>query len=367
MRIVLLLVVLGTLPGVAGAREAEAKEQRQDTFVFKTIGKRELKIHIDYPADWKATDRRGVIVFFFGGGWTGGSVSQFEAQADYFASRGLLAARADYRVKSRDGVMPDKCVQDARSAVRWIRKNAGTLGADPARLIASGGSAGGHLAACTMIEKGLDDPKDDLTISTIPQAMVLFNPVLNMTDPRIVQRLGKAGPLAEKMSPTVHLNKKTPPALILFGANDGLRPHGLEYCAKAKKLGVRADEYLAQGQGHGFFNRSPWRERTLAASDQFLASLGFLKGAPTVKIPASQPGDRSPRRGGNWDAGKLMAHFAGMDADKDGKVAESEATGKLKARFKNLDANKDGFLDKNELQAIVKRLIERRKTAGKQK
>ncbi len=89
--------------------------------VYKTVGDRELRMYINYPPGWKATDKRGVIVFFFGGGWTGGTVGQFEGQAAYLASRGLVAARADYRVKSRDGVTPDQCVEDARSAVRWIR------------------------------------------------------------------------------------------------------------------------------------------------------------------------------------------------------------------------------------------------------
>ena len=362
-RIVFVYIVLAGLCAAVSAGEPIAEKPPKGEFVFKTVGKRELKIYLDYPGGWKASDRRGAIVFFFGGGWTGGSVKQFEAQAAYFASRGLVAARADYRVKSRDRVTPDKCVEDARSAVRWIRKNAGKLGVDPAKLVASGGSAGGHLAACTMIAKSADDPKDDFDISTIPAAMVLFNPVLNMTDERVSSRLGKAKPLADKISPIVHLDKKTPPALIMFGTNDGLKVHGDEYWAKAKKLGVRADKYLAEGQSHGFFNRSPWRERTLVAADKFLASLGLLKGEPTVKVPTSQPS--APRSRDGRDAGKLMARWMAMDADKDGKVSESEARGKLKANFKRVDTNKDALLDKTELDAIAKRLLGRRKGAVK--
>ena len=365
LRIVLAGIVGAVLFAAMSAGQVQAKDTQAGEFVYKTVGKRELKIYVDYPADWKAADRRGVIVFFFGGGWTGGSVKQFEVQAAYFASRGLVAARADYRVKGRDRVTPDKCVEDAGSAVRWIRKNAGTLGVDPAKLIASGGSAGGHLAACTMIAKSVDDPKDDLTISTIPTAMVLFNPVLNMADKRVISRLGKAKPLARKISPIIHLDKKTPPALIMFGTGDGLKIHGDEYWAKAGKLGVRADEYLAEGQSHGFFNRSPWRERTLVVADKFLASLGLLKGEPTVKAPASQP--NAPSRRGARDAGKLMARWMAMDADKDAKVTEAEARGKLKANFKRLDTDKDGFLDKTELEAIAKRRAGRRQGAGKKR
>lgn len=252
---------------------------------YKTVGDRELKIHLHFPPDWKSGDRRPAIIFFFGGGWNSGSVGQFNFQADYLAGRGMVAARADYRVKSRDGVMPDKCVEDARSAVRWMRKNSKRLGIDPEKLIASGGSAGGHLAACTMIAESVEADGDDLSISTIPQAMVLFNPVLSFENEQMIKRLGDNKHLARKISPTAHLDKKSPPALILFGTSDRLKVFGDDYWKKAEEIGARADKYLAEGQPHGFFNRSPWRERTLIAADKFLASLGFLEGEPTVTAP----------------------------------------------------------------------------------
>ena len=265
------------------------------TMTYKTVGDRELKIHIHTPPGWKAGDKRPAIVFFFGGGWTNGTVDQFLDQANYLASRGMVAARADYRVKSRDGVTPDKCVEDARSAVRWMRQNAKQLGIDPQKLIASGGSAGGHLAACTMIPKSVEADNDDLSISTIPQAMVLFNPVLSFDNERMIGRINGDKELARKISPTLHLDKNTPPALILFGTNDRLKIFGDEYWKKAEELGVRADKYLAEGQGHGFFNRSPWKERTLIAVDEFLTSLGFLKGKPTIQVPEASDTARSQR------------------------------------------------------------------------
>ena len=264
---------------------AAPAEPQIKTMTYKTVGDRELKIHVHYPPGWKASDARPAIIFFFGGGWTGGKIEQFQPQAEYFATRGLVAARADYRVKSRDGVTPDKCVEDARSAVRWVRRNAKELGIDPQKLIASGGSAGGHLAASMMIAKSVETEGDDLSISTIPQALVLFNPVLSFDHELIIDRINGDKELARKISPTLHLDKNSPPALILFGTKDKLKVFGDEYWKKAESLGVRADKYLAEGQGHGFFNNSPWRERTLIAADKFLASLGFLKGEPTITVP----------------------------------------------------------------------------------
>ena len=353
---VLVVLVSGT---VLCAQETTTSK----AMTYKTVGDKELKIHIHFPPGWKGSDRRPAIIFFFGGGWTGGRVGQFEFQADYLAGRGMVAARADYRVKSRDGVTPDKCVEDARSAVRWMRKNSRRLGIDPKKLIASGGSAGGHLAACMMIAMSVEAEGDDLSISTIPQAMVLFNPVLSFENEQIIGRLGDNKHLARKISPTSHLDKNSPPALILFGTNDRLKVFGDDYWKKAEEIGVRADKYLAEGQPHGFFNRSPWRERTLIAADKFLASLGYLRGAPTVKVPegdaAAPPARKAsgePRnRQERSRADVFMARWLSMDKNGDGKISSDEAQGQLKNNFDRIDTNDDGFIDREELEKLAER------------
>ncbi len=350
---VLVVLVSGT---VLCAQETTTSK----AVTYKTVGDKELKIHIHFPPGWKGSDRRPVIVFFFGGGWTSGRVGQFEFQADYLASRGMIAARADYRVKSRDGVTPDKCVEDARSAVRWMRKNSRRLGIDPRKLIASGGSAGGHLAACMMIADSADAEGDDLSISTTPQAMVLFNPVLSFENEQMIGRLGDNKHLARKISPTSHLDKDSPPALILFGTNDRLKVFGDDYWKKAEELGVRADKYLAEGQPHGFFNRSPWRERTLIAADKFLASLGYLRGEPTVKVPegetATQQASGEPRnRQQRSRADVFMARWLSMDKNGDGKIASDEAQGQLRKNFDRVDTNGDGIMDRAELEKLAER------------
>jgi acetyl esterase/lipase len=115
-------------------------------------------------------------------------------------------------------------------------------------IILLGGSAGGHLAACMMIPKSVETDGDDLSISTIPQAMVLFNPVLSFENEQMLERLNGDEQLARKISPTRYLDKNAPPALILFGTNDRLKIFGDEYWKKAEAIGVRADKYLAEGK-----------------------------------------------------------------------------------------------------------------------
>ena len=340
------LMAIVAMAGGAASERSGATDVKEIT--YKTVGERELRLYINYPADWKPSDTRPAIIFFFGGAWTSGSVEQFAFQADYLARRGLVAARADYRIKDRDGVTPDKCVEDARSAVRWMRKDAKLLGIDPKKLIVSGGSAGGHLAACMMIEKSCEAAGDDLSISTIPQAMVLFNPVLNFENEEMMKRFGVDKDIAGKISPTKYLTKKAPPALILFGTDDRLKVHGDEYWGKAEGLGVRAEKYLAEGQGHGFFNRSPWREQTLIAVDKFLASLDYLKGEPTVKAPQEDSGEAG--RAG------ILRRLAAMDKDGDRKISRDEAQGRIKEGFDRIDSNSDGFIDGEELGKLSDRL-----------
>jgi acetyl esterase/lipase len=189
----------------------------------------------------------------------------------------MVAARADYRVKSRHGVTPKECVEDAKSAVRWVRANAAKLGVDPNRIVAAGGSAGGHIAACTALAPGLDADGEDMKISSKPNAMVLFNPVLRMDLPQLLGFVGHDESLAKAISPTLYLTKDAPPTLLLCGSADQLAAQGDEFMKKSKELGHRAELFTAEGQGHGFFNRSPWLEKTTQRMDEFLVSIGYLR------------------------------------------------------------------------------------------
>lgn len=252
--------------------------------VYKKTPQGDLVLHFALPADWKRSDKRPAIVFFFGGGWQNGSYTQFVPQAEYFASRGLVAASADYRIASKHKTTPDKCVADARSAIRWLRSQAGALGIDPDKVIASGGSAGGHLAAAAALLEGFDAPDEDRTISCKPNALVLFNPALHVKDRSV--RDGDGKDIAAAFWPNSYLKQGAPPAIIFFGTADRLLEGGREYLAKAKELGSPAELYTAADMPHGFFNRSPWLEVTTRKADEFLRSLGYLTGEPTLKLPA---------------------------------------------------------------------------------
>jgi len=258
---------------------------RLERYVYKHAGRTALKLSVHFPTGWRAADRRGAMVFFFGGAWRTGTMQQFRPQAEYLARRGLVGVRADYRVRERHGVRPDACVEDAKSAVRWLRANARRLGVDPQRIVAAGGSAGGHIAACAAILNGFEADGEDLSVSSSPNLLVLFNPVLTTTTPRVVAVVGSRG-LARAICPNAHLAAGAPPAILFYGTQDRFLAHGRRFIRRARELGNAAELYAAAGAGHGFFNRSPWRQVTLDLADRFLGRHGYLAGEPEVRVPS---------------------------------------------------------------------------------
>ena len=290
-RLLSLLVLLCTASGDTGPWDLPGSRAE----VYKTAGEHSLHLYRYHPD--RQTEKAPAIVFFFGGGWTGGTPEQFEHQCRYLASRGMVAITAEYRVASRHGAKALECVLDAKSAVRWIRRNADRLKVDPDRIAASGGSAGGHIAACTGLIRGIEERDEDLTVLSRPDAMILFNPVLVLApfegvparsaewEERMERRLGIA---PRNLSPVHHVRPHAPPTLVLHGTADATVPHLTAEVFERTMLekGNRCVLQSYEGASHGFFNfgRGDNRHfrRTLKAVDRFLVDLGYLDGPNRV-------------------------------------------------------------------------------------
>jgi len=252
----------------------------ESSFVYKNIGGVDLEMKM-YKPQVSSTFKLPAIVFFFGGGWVSGNPEQFRLQSEYLATRGIVAFCPDYRTKSSHSTTPFESVQDAKSAIRYLKIHGNELGIDITKIVASGGSAGGHLAACTALINSVNEATDDVSVSSIPMALVIFNPVVDT---------GKKGYGQEKLagrefelSPVHHITPNVPETLIMHGKDDTVVPyenvHRFNYLMKQQ--GNKCTLVGYKKQGHGFFNynKSPkYFKKTLKETESFLDKFDLLKG-----------------------------------------------------------------------------------------
>lgn len=221
-----------------------------------------------------------IVVFFFGGGWVDGSLRQFESQCRFFAKRGICAIAAEYRVTSRHASTPFDSVEDARTAIRWIRQQSVSWGLEHAPIVAGGGSAGGHLALCAaMFPQDTDKDGPDY----IPDALLLYNPVVDTTSTGFAAGVQRFNGREHELSPTHAIHPNLPPMLIFHGTEDKAVPlhNVIQFQRKMEAAGNRCELCTFKGRGHGFFNHPSFfhgasledYERVLAHSLRFLQTL----------------------------------------------------------------------------------------------
>lgn len=286
-------------------------DAREET--YKTIDDVEMKVWIFDPPHHQAGDSRPAIVFFFGGGWKAGNPAQFERHCRYLASQGMVAMTADYRVSSRHETLADKSLEDAESAIRWIRHHAKRLGVDPHRVAAGGGSAGGHLAACLgvvpSLGKATANDSASQEYSSVPNALTLFNPALLLAPfedislgknddgiEKFVDIATRTGVPAKRISPIHHIHSGLPPTLVFHGEADTTVPFvtAKRYAELATAAGNRCELVSYPHATHGFFNYGRGGEPgeyyplTVSRMHAFFQSLGYLQNPPAIAAPSSK-------------------------------------------------------------------------------
>lgn len=280
-----IVFVLIAILGICNFSEAQKFQVEKRTLIYKEIDGVQLEMVV-YEPKFEFDIKVPAIVFYFGGGWVSGNPGHFDLQAEYLASRGMVAVCPDYRTKSRHGTSPFESVKDAISAMRYLKIHGAEMGIDTSRIVAAGGSAGGHLAACTALIDNVEEETDNKNISPKPFALVLFNPVVDT---------GKKGYGQEKLqgrefevSPVHHITQNVPPTLIMHGKADEVVPY--ENVKRFQDVMKQEEnECILKGykkQGHGFFNynRKPrFFRKTLQRTEIFLDEYNLLKGESWVK------------------------------------------------------------------------------------
>lgn len=193
-----------------------------------------LRLDLYRPAGDTATSRPA-IVWVHGGGFSGGDRTSPEIvdEANTFARRGYVNVSINYRLEKEGcsasaptGACVDairEAMEDAQTAVRFLRSNASTYGIDTTRIAIAGSSAG----AITALNVGYMSSEDPA--SAVQAAISL-----------------SGANILGQMSPG------DAPALLLHGTDDGLVPYSwaANTVSEARAKGLLADLTTWEGAGH---------------------------------------------------------------------------------------------------------------------
>jgi acetyl esterase/lipase len=253
---ILFAIVIATMFSISFAC-ADDQPTSKD-LVYSTIGTRKLLLDIYYPQTPAPTNGYPLIISIHGGAW---------AYADRhndlilrkLTQHGYALASIDYRV-SGEAKYPAQ-IDDTRQSVRWLVEHAGSLHLDANKIVATGISAGGHLALLL----ALSQPPNDHTIKAVcalygPSDMVAMLPPekQNDTNNAIAALLG--GSVSEKLalareaSPITYVSKDSVPVMLFHGEKDKLVPvaQSIALDAALKAAGAQSTLIIYKDKGHAF-------------------------------------------------------------------------------------------------------------------
>ncbi len=171
------------------------------------------------------------VVWFHGGGLTGGDKKSARAGGHALAADGVVLASVNYRL-SPQAPYP-AYLEDAAAAVAWMKQHAGEYGADPRRIYLAGHSAGGYLVALL----GADErwlKAHALALRDLAGVVPLSGQMATHYTIREERGLAKNAILVDDAAPLNHTGKDTPPWLVLYAEKDmALRGDENRYFAAA--------------------------------------------------------------------------------------------------------------------------------------
>jgi acetyl esterase/lipase len=159
-----------------------------------------------------------LVVFFYGGNWTGGERANYRFVGEALASSGAIVVVPDYRLYPQ--VRYPEFVRDSALAVKWAFDNARSLGGDTRRIFLMGHSAGGYNAAMLAL-----DPRWLAAVGLRPDMLAGWSGIAAPYD-----FLPITGPDTQKVfdwpntprdsQPIAHASGKAPRALLMAAEDD---------------------------------------------------------------------------------------------------------------------------------------------------
>lgn len=279
MPIKLAIVFLASVAFLSSASVRAAEVVFEEGLEYANPDGQHLKLNLARPKEVKEGDRLPAVVCIHGGGFRAGDRKSYDGLCKRLAEQGYVAVTVTYRLAPKYPF--PAAVYDVKEAVRWLRANARQYHADPERIAALGGSAGGHLAlflGVTGDVKQFDPPADEAlkgaagspdtqTLSTRVQCVVSYYGPSDFTksygksvDAAEVLPLFLGGDLEHERhrhilaSPLNWVTPEAPPTLLLQGTEDKYVNHeqAVWMHDRLKAADVEVELISLEGAGHGF-------------------------------------------------------------------------------------------------------------------
>lgn len=273
----LLLILFAALWSSTVAFAADTPPAVRKDLAYVENGHERQKLDLRLPRDPKGAP---VVLWIHGGGWLAGNKENPPIAA--LTTQGYVVASMNYRY-STQAPFPAQ-LEDARSAVKWLRQHQTDFGYDGKRIAAWGHSAGGMMVSLLGSRQDKDAEVQAVVNFSGPTDFGLI--IKDAMDGGYADRLDApinmvalllGGPVKQKIalgleaSPVTHVTAKSAPSLLVFGAKDSLVPpqQGKNLFQAMKKAGATVELMSLPDAGHDSLTRASL-ERALQWTDRAL-------------------------------------------------------------------------------------------------
>ncbi|OFZ98921.1 MAG: lipase [Betaproteobacteria bacterium RIFCSPLOWO2_02_FULL_62_17] len=279
--IVVLSLLFFSAPDVARAQLADSTQkfvqvantyQVTPNITYLTANNWDAKLDVYQPRG--VSGPNPTLVYFHGGGWTGGSKESSALTFLPYLEMGWTVVNVEYRLASVS--LAPAAVEDSRCALRWMYRNAKQYNFDLGKVVLTGTSAGGHLALTTGVlpaSAGMERqcPGDrgtgpvsteELKVAAIINWYGIADVVELLDGPNMksyaVAWLGSMGnreEIARRVSPLTYVRQGLPPVLTIHGDADPTVPYtqAVRLRQALEKVGVSTELVTVPGGKHGNF------------------------------------------------------------------------------------------------------------------